>query len=89
MKYQNFMGEVRRIYLNYLNKQYVSKQLATRRGDCKQCGKCCSLVFRCPFLNKENKCIIYHKGRPRHCKTFPMDQKDLQDIGGDCGYYFD
>jgi Fe-S-cluster containining protein len=54
-----------------------------------QCGKCCSLVFRCPFLNRENQCTIYHKGRPRHCKTFPLDNKDLQDIGGECGYYFE
>jgi hypothetical protein len=89
MRLQNLKGEVRRIFFNYVKKQYVDRQLEVRQGNCMQCGKCCSLVFRCPFLNRENRCTIYHKGRPRHCKTFPLDQRDLHDIGGACGYYFD
>jgi len=89
MRLRNLKGEVRRIYYNYVGKKYVARQLEMRKGNCEQCGKCCSLVFRCPFLNRENRCMIYHKGRPRHCKTFPLDQRDLNDIGGACGYYFD
>ena len=89
MKLRNCKGQARRIFFNYLRTEYVDEQLGKRKGDCRQCGKCCALVFRCPFLNSESKCIIYHKGRPRHCTTFPLDNNDLQDIDGECGYSFD
>ncbi len=89
MRLRNLKGEVRRIFFNYVMRSYVRRQLQMRKGSCMQCGKCCSLVFRCPFLNQENRCAIYHKGRFSHCKTFPLDQRDLRDIGGQCGYYFD
>lgn len=88
MKIRNLKGQTRRICYNYLRKRYVTEQLEKREGNCRQCGKCCSLVFRCPFLTREGKCIIYHKGRPRHCTTFPLDTNDLRDIEGECGYSF-
>ncbi len=36
---------------------------------CKKCGKCCIVfgMFRCPFMNRNNLCIIY-KFRPFFCR---------------------
>jgi len=81
-------GLVRRAVLNIFKKSYVEKQLRRRKGECKQCGKCCTLAFKCPFLTKSGKCFIYNICRPRQCKTFPLDKRDLEEIDGECGYYF-
>ena len=89
MKVNNFKGQLRRLFLNYARTSYVEEQLMKRMGHCKQCGKCCELVYKCPFLTESRKCTVYHKGRPRQCTTFPLDSRDLQDIGGECGYFFD
>lgn len=65
-----------------------------RKGRCVQCGTCCKLLFRCPFLDNENRCSIYTSGlRPAVCAKFPICPKDLVDVQlvGDCecGYRFD
>ena len=88
MRLSRFKGLTRRIILNYFRKGYVEKQLSRRRGKCNQCGKCCELAFRCPFLIESRKCLIYNLWRPMHCKSFPLDQNDLKEVGGECGYYF-
>jgi len=88
MRLSRVNGLTRRLALNYFRKSYVEKQLSRRRGECKQCGKCCELAFSCPFLTKSRRCVIYNICRPRHCKTFPIDQKDIEEIDGECGYYF-
>ncbi len=71
MRLRNLKGEVRRIFINYLLKGYVTSRMEKRKGNCTQCGKCCSLVFRCPFLDRENRCTIYHKDGPGIAKLFP------------------
>lgn len=81
-------GVIRRFFLNTFRPGYVKNQIKLRRGTCKQCGHCCHLAFRCPFLTETGKCLVYHKGRPMQCKTFPIDERDLAEIGRECGYYF-
>jgi bacterioferritin-associated ferredoxin len=88
MRLSGFKGQVRRLFLNYFRKAYVEKQLQQRKGHCKQCGKCCELAYRCFLLTESRKCLVYHKGRPRQCTTFPLDERDLNDIQGECGYSF-
>ena len=88
MRLSRVKGLIRRMALNYLRKGYVERQLSLRRGKCNQCGKCCELAFRCPFLTKARRCFIYNIWRPNHCKNFPIDQRDLKEIAGECGYYF-
>ena len=69
----------------------MEEQQKSRYGDCFQCGKCCSLLLKCPFLEGpewNTKCAIYHKGRPKQCEAFPIDHKDLHDVEFLCGYYF-
>ncbi len=52
------------------------------------------LVFRCPFLTRDNRCTI-HKTilKPMVCLKFPLDRCDIQDVmlssGVKCGYRFE
>lgn len=87
-----FIGKIRRFWLVHFRKQYVQTQLLIRRGDCRQCGNCCNLLFTCPTLTKQGKCLVYGTCRPSVCKVFPIDQRDIEEIrlcGGHCGYRFE
>lgn len=81
-------GKIRRWYLTTFRKNYVQHQLTIRQGQCSQCGACCRLVVRCPLLTSSQLCSQYHRGRPANCTCFPIDERDLRDVGGRCGYYF-
>lgn len=84
-------SKLRRFVLCTFKQKYVEEQQKSRYGDCFQCGKCCSLLLKCPFLEGpewNTKCAIYHKGRPKQCEAFPIDHKDLHDVEFLCGYYF-
>jgi len=86
------IGKFRRLYLVNFRKGYVRKQLKRRKGECHQCGLCCTFLFTCPFLNRLGLCLIYGRCRPNVCKAFPIDQRDINEIrlcGGECGYSFD
>ena len=81
-------GKLRRMWLCTFRPGYVRAQLARRRGACLQCGRCCRLAFRCPMLARGNKCLIYTVARPRNCTMFPLDARDLAEVGNQCGYRF-
>ena len=84
-------GKLRRLRMVHFQKGYVKKQLSARTGACRQCGVCCNLLFTCPMLTKKGRCIIYGSCRPKACKVFPIDQRDIDEIkfcGGQCGYSF-
>ncbi len=83
-------GKVRRWLLDKFKRSFVRRSLEERIGECKMCGKCCKLVFRCPFLKKEGKCqtCSIYELRPAQCRHFPIDNRDLKDLGGTCGYSF-
>ncbi|MEI6125793.1 MAG: hypothetical protein WCQ99_04480 [Pseudomonadota bacterium] len=78
---------VRRFLLNKFSRKHVMHQISIRKGTCSQCGQCCRLIFRCPFLTGEGKCFIYTHGRPQQCRTFPIDTRDIAEVNN-CGYYF-
>ncbi|MBI5181578.1 MAG: hypothetical protein HZA06_01545 [Nitrospirae bacterium] len=85
-------NKIRRFILCNLHKDYIKEQESHRRGICLQCGKCCRLVYRCPFLKGSGEniwCQIYHNGRPKQCIAFPIDKIDIADVNFECGYYFD
>lgn len=84
-----FRGKLRRIYLTTFRRGYVEKSIRERKGECLQCGRCCRLLFRCPFLSRDNRCRIYNRKRAMSCVTFPIDARDLADVSGVCGYYFE
>lgn len=85
-------NKLRRFWLIHFRNEYVQRRLLTRRGACHQCGTCCNLLFTCPMLTKQEKCFIYNYCRPQACKTFPIDQRDIDEVelcGGHCGYLFE
>ena len=88
----HLMGKLRRFYLVYFRKEYVKKQLASRKGECLQCAQCCSFVFVCPMLTRQRSCRTYNKFRLEMCRSFPIDQRDIDEVtrcGGTCGYRFE
>ena len=87
-----FAGKLRRFFIVHFRKNYLERQLRSRRGDCLQCGVCCNFSLPCPMLTKRRLCLVYGVCRPKACRVFPIDQKDLDDVaacGGVCGYRFE
>ena len=86
-------GRLRRFWAGNFRPGHVRRQLARRRGDCGQCGICCTLGLTCPALKKAGACSIYTTGcRPKNCEVFPLDEKDIEDVklsGGTCTYRFE
>jgi hypothetical protein len=86
-------GKMRRLLWVNIHADKVEAKIATREGMCHQCADCCRLLFRCPWLTKDNLCLVYHSPvRPKVCIKFPFDGKDIGDVhlssGGQCGYRF-
>ena len=84
-------GKLRRFWLVHFQKGYVQRQLPARQGDCHQCGTCCNLLFTCPMLTKQGRCFVYDFCRPKVCKIFPIDQRDIDEVklcSGQYGYRF-
>jgi len=87
-------GKVRRFLTVRFNPGATQKQITTRGGDCLQCAACCKLIYRCPWLDRKNRCRVYHsKLRPLVCAHFPVNRHDVSDVavssGRKCGYSFD
>jgi len=81
-------GKLRRYYLSRFRSAYVARMKGQRKGACVRCGSCCSIMFRCPHLEKVNHCSIYGR-HYRPCNHFPIDYRDLRYLEGVCGFYFE
>lgn len=62
----------------------------TREGQCHQCGACCQLMVRCPFLRydprtSKARCRIYVL-RPPACRKYPRVAEEQVCLP--CGYRF-
>jgi hypothetical protein len=83
-------GKIRRFALVRFRPGYVERQARSRTGDCDRCGRCCEILFQCPFLIKDgegSRCRIY--GRHfEQCVAFPIDDRDLADVEHRCTYQF-
>ena len=85
-----FVNKVHRIILCFTKIEYVKQQVKIRGGECVNCGRCCKLVFQCPFLGgtEDNYyCTVYDK-RPKPCQAFPLNERDLAEVDYFCGYDF-
>ena len=84
-------GKLRRAINIRFRKEEVVAKLSLRRGDCNRCGACCEILFKCPFLKKHDDglttCGIY-EDRPNQCRLFPIEQRDLEEVRGQCSFYF-
>ncbi len=84
-------GKLRRFFLVHFRKGHIQRELQLREGGCNQCGTCCNLLFTCPMLTRQGRCLTYGSYRPKACKVFPIDQRDIDDVklcGSQCGYRF-
>lgn len=83
-KKNNLMAKLKRTLTSVLP---VDKN---RQGKCLNCGKCCYLPFRCPFLlkrkNGKSYCSIYII-RPLNCRKYPRTEKECL-TNESCGYSF-
>ncbi|HYP53305.1 MAG TPA: hypothetical protein VEQ42_07175 [Pyrinomonadaceae bacterium] len=84
-------GKLRRFVSANFRKEEVVAALALRRGECNRCGACCEILFKCPFLRKHGDgtttCGIY-EDRPNQCRLFPIERRDLDEVRGQCSFYF-
>ena len=85
-------GKIRRLFLVHFRKSYVAQQATLLAGECNRCGNCCEILFKCPFLVKQDDgfsvCSIY-ENRPLQCNAFPIDERCLADVGFDCTFSFE
>ena len=90
-----FYGKLRRLGLGVFGRGYVRRSIERRVGECRRCGACCKLAYRCHLLRDTGgitECRL-HKWRPANCRLFPIDERDLADrdlVAPDepCGYSF-
>ena len=76
------LGTPRRLFWNVCRPGYVRASLARRSGQCRRCGTCCQLVWRCRYFFQDNgvpACRLYARYRPPNCSQFPIDRHDLTD----------
>lgn len=73
--------------MQLIDKNYINKKIAKRKGKCLKCGKCCE---GCKFLDKKTRLCRTYDNRPWNCyKEFPLDELDLKIWEIDeCGYNF-
>lgn len=86
----------RHYYYNLFKKRYIAEALKKRKGSCKNCGRCCRVLFfgffKCPLFDADhNKCKVYGEGMPKSCKRYPFDRGDryggkIPELEEHCGY---
>jgi len=89
-RFRQAFGKIRRFAFVHFRKSYVARQESLRVGECNQCGNCCDILLKCPFLIKQPEgsiCSIY-EDRPGQCGAFPIDESCLADVDFDCTYSF-
>lgn len=74
--------------MELVDKDYVKKKLARRKGQCLKCGQCCK---GCKHLDGKTKLCNVYNNRPEWChKDFPINELDKKVFDVDkCGYGFD
>ena len=85
------IGKIQRYTKAKIRKRYVRRQLEERKGSCLRCGNCCKILFNCPFADFSNDlvhCKIYDV-RFHVCRIFPIDERCLQDVNFECGFFFE
>ncbi|MHC4883561.1 MAG: hypothetical protein ACYTGH_00600 [Planctomycetota bacterium] len=95
-RWKQGVGKVRRFTYGRLRRDALRRKMSRRRGECRRCGACCHLLFKCPMLvvheDGRTSCRI-HNRRPDNCRFFPLDprdvhERDIQMPCSTCGYHF-
>ncbi len=84
-------GKTRRFVRASLLREDPQPLLARRHGECRRCGACCKIAFRCVFLKTDqegnSRCRIYGL-RFTQCRLFPLRAEDQVGLERQCGYSF-
>jgi len=86
----HFSAKIWRYWTAYFRPETVASGHRRREGECRLCGACCALLFRCVFFDSEGRCAIYGS-RPKICRVFPISERDIRDVaakGVRCGFRF-
>lgn len=88
MKLLKLPNRIRRKVMQAVDKSYIDKKFAKRKGECLKCGKCCG---KCKHLDEGTKLCRVYDERPWFChRDFPIDKMDQKVFGvRDCGYNFE
>ena len=84
----------RKFYVKF-RKKYVLESLKKRKGKCRACGCCATMLFPCEYYDKKTKlCRLWEeKGKeaiPYLCKLYPFDEKDKIIYSKiNCGFYWE
>ena len=89
-------GKVRRFYYHTLRPGYIARNHRRRRGECARCGICCYMGALCPHYDEDDHgqaVCTRHAIRPRNCRIFPIDERDIADRdilmpNTPCGFHF-
>jgi Fe-S-cluster containining protein len=80
------LSSARRFFMAFVAPQSYRDRIRARlEGGCNNCGHCCKVNFKCPFLKEmpdgKGKCTIYlTKHAPKACVAFPLEPWDLEEI---------
>jgi hypothetical protein len=78
-------GWVRRRFIWYLKRDLVMIWKVKRKGECRNCGRCCTSCF---MHDAKGKCCKIYGYRPAICRAFPLTPEDLKGIRS-CGFMFE
>lgn len=71
-------GKLRRLYYIHFRRRHLEESMLARRGgQCRQCGACCQLGYKCFHFDEERRSCRIYSHRPTICRVFPIDEKDL------------
>lgn len=96
VNFRLLFGCPRRSFENFFRRKWVKSNLARRAGECKRCGACCRMGFRCSRLKYDEDgralCEIYDRRKAASCRNFPMSPRDLVErdsiCSQPCGFSF-
>lgn len=83
----------RQIFYRIFRKKYLAKQIAARKGECKNCGCCGDMPIKCKYWTGKD-CFIWrlwgYDDLPYQCKISPFDEKDKNEHQKKhCAFYWE
>jgi len=95
IEFLGILRHLRRLFYIRFRRKYVAEQLRKRKGTCKNCGCCATMIIPCKhFDKKKGECIFWqkhgHGALPPVCLAYPFDEKDKTKFAKkNCAFYWD
>lgn len=78
--------QFKKIFLHAFFRTWWVRQVLSRKGECKNCGKCCA---GCAWLVERDGKFFCRDFANRPCMVFPLTEEEKQKVNPDCGYYWE